>query len=477
MTEKIENKPSVRQRLKQFNLLDLRLLLSGLSCFTSSIGYIRGFTVLIPHFKSYLNAQDKVVSLFPSFLLLGVALAGLFIGYFIPKYGNRNLVLISGIISMAGSFLFTFFIQIKMLVPACATMFILIGIPEGFQLTCAFDASRKFGTRELLGMIMTLQTAGVSLGAFILPPLYRLALKKSGSIITTCYFIAMFQKSLNIISGLLLPYDSPNYFKSQTRLAQSSNESEESHRLTVNILSAEEAQKQEVSKPIAEKPKFFSRSLFTTPFYYTFIIGISLFLLGYFSTIPFIKGLLTSYEITSEQTSSYLLLLGIVELCARLIYAIFLVDAYNPINLLATSYIGDGIGCILLCVTLFLQRFLLQFKLIILTVGIIIFGFFNAGFGGVMNATLVKIVPPEKFAVGMGMYQLSMGLGNSLGPVIGGSIVDIVRNQYQVNGTTVNDNEISLYDDPYWATFVFGSCVCMIPAGLVILRLKRWFPD
>ena len=104
-----------------------------------------------------------------------------------------------------------------------------------------------------------------------------------------------------------------------------------------------------------------------------------------------------------------------------------------------------------------------------------------------MNATLVKIVPPEKFAVGMGMYQLTMGLGNSLGPLIGGSIVDATRlmsGDSVSNSTAVlvsdenqGSSEISLYEDPYWATFVFGSCCCMIPAGCVIIFLKRWFPD
>jgi hypothetical protein len=32
-----------------------------------------------------------------------------------------------------------------------------------------------------------------------------------------------------------------------------------------------------------------------------------------------------------------------------------------------------------------------------------------------------------------------------------------------------------LYNEPYWASFVFGSCCGMIPGGLVILILKKWY--
>ena len=113
-------------------------------------------------------------------------------------------------------------------------------------------------------------------------------------------------------------------------------------------------------------------------------------------------------------------------------------------------------------------------------VGIFVYGFFNAGFGGVMNATLIKIVPTQQFSVGLGMYQLIMGFGNSLGPLLGGSIVDATRLISGGNGTQLTENqtgEIYLYEDPYWATFMFSCCCCMVPAGCVIILLKRWFPD
>ena len=481
MSEK-EKKWTTIQRLKHFTLLDLRILLAGLLNFTSSIGYIRGFTVLVQPLKEHLHSTDKSVALIPSFLLLGLALAGLFIGYFIPKYGNRNLVLLSGVISMAGSFLFTYLIKLRFLIPAYVVMFLFIGIPEGFSLTCCFDANRKFGTKHVLGMTMTLQSAGVSVGAFILPPLYRIALTRTTSIISTCYLIAGCQKGFNIVAGVLLPRDSPSYFKRRNRKEQQRQQQLRQQRdeLNTEVVLALTPIDGKLKEPIVERPKFYSKSLFLTPYYYTFLIGISLFLLGYFSTIPFIKSLLTAYQLTERQITIYLFLLGIIEICSRLIYAIFLVDAFNPINLLSMGFIGDGLGCFLLCVVIFFQTYLLKYKIIILYVGIFVYGFFNAGFGGVMNATLIKIVPAQQFAVGLGMYQLIMGFGNSLGPLLGGSIVDATRLISERNSTQFTENhtgEIYLYEDPYWSTFMFSCCFCMVPAGCVIILLKRWFPD
>ena len=171
----------------------------------------------------------------------------------------------------------------------------------------------------------------------------------------------------------------------------------------------------------------------------------------------------------------YLSSIGIVEICSRLIYAIFLVDSSDVVILLSASFIGDGIGVLLLCLpTLTALQAKSQF---IIPIAILVLGFFNAGFGGVMNATLVKILPSEKFAVGMGMYQLAMGFGNALGPLLGGAIVDAVRasNAPVGNSTDLNVDDINIYADPYWASFIFGAAACMIPGGLVILILKKWY--
>ena len=443
------------QRLKKFTLLDFRILSSGLISLTSTIGYIRGFTVLVPALKEYLKCEDKVVSLFPSFLLLGFAVAGLFIGYLIPKYGTRNLVIIGGIMTIINSVFFAYLIKSKRLLSAYLVTFLLIGIPEGFMLTCCFDSARKFGTKMILGMIVTFISAGSSIGALVLPPLYQLVLDKTGSVVQTLYLIAVFQKGSNIVAGFLLPYDGDQRYKGGERESQCH----------------------------VEKPKFFSKSLLATPSYYTFVIGTILFLIGYTSTITFIKSLLSSYQLPDQQIYIYLSLLGIIELCSRIIFAVFLVDAYNPINLLGISYFGDGAACLVLSLAMLFQKFLLKFKIIILYFGIVIFGFFNSGFMGLSNATLIKILPPEKFSVGLGMFQLISGVGNSLGPLLSGSLVDALRNNETVTNTnsgsnstwTAND-QINLYEDPYWAIYIFSSFFCMLPAGFVILSLKRWFP-
>lgn len=399
-----------------------------------------------------------------------------------------------------GFLLFTILLEkTKNLILLGLVNFLLLGIAEGFLIIHAFSATRNFATKEVLGFIMTLQTGGSSLGALILPPLYIFVLEKiDNNIIQMCYLIAIFQKGLNVLAGLLLPVDSPNAKKSETQQVKyiensesqplklqatpveseltSENNSEE---VQVKIESSDPQQNSNNSipkSPESPKPiaKFFSKTLFFTDYYYTFVIGICLFLMGYFCVVINIKPLLASYGLSSSTISKILLSGGIVEIISRGIYAIFLVDSSDVVILLAVTFICDGLGSALLCLPML--DALRQKIFYVMPVPFATFCFFNAGFGGVMNAVLVKILPKHQFEVGMGMYQLAMGIGNGLGPFLGGSLVDYIRENHYDNSTVVdNFDGFDMYKDPYWATLLMGGLAFMVPGGLCILILKKWF--
>ena len=47
-------------------------------------------------------------------------------------------------------------------------------------------------------------------------------------------------------------------------------------------------------------------------------------------------------------------------------------------------------------------------------------GYFNAGFGGLVMACLVEITDVEYFSIACAMQSVSIGVGESIGPIVGG---------------------------------------------------------
>lgn len=143
---------------------------------------------------------------------------------------------------------------------------------------------------------------------------------------------------------------------------------------------------------------------------------------------------------------------------------------------------------------------------------LIIGGFFNAGFGGLINAALVEIVSPKSYATAVGMQALAIGIGETVGPFIGGVVADsslpadrlnmcdgmdwhntsmIDESQKQVlnsdisSGLRLSDKEYLEYiessdktinwdsycEKQYWQCFLVGS-ICMIMSAVCVAVMK-----
>jgi MFS family permease len=98
-------------------------------------------------------------------------------------------------------------------------------------------------------------------------------------------------------------------------------------------------------------------------------------------------------------------------------------------KLISFTYIGDGIG-LMLCLFGYLYQDSWKVFMILASV---IGGYFNAGFGGLVMAVLVELVDPEYFSIAVGMQSIFIGIGESLGPLIGGACNDaFAENGYLV---------------------------------------------
>merc|ERR1712071_551240 len=166
----------------------------------------------------------------------------------------------------------------------------------------------------------------------------------------------------------------------------------------------------------------------------------------------------------NQEIPFLLLILGIVELCSRIFYAFCLADRFDKIKLMGFTYLGDGLGFLILMAAYYSNSapemdrgdtgsgvdfngtsYLTEigFKHEIITMqdldtethdktmkwvftllAFIIGGFFNAGFGGLINAALVEIVPAKSYATAVGMQALAIGIGETVGPFIGGAVAD-----------------------------------------------------
>jgi len=217
-----------------------------------------------------------------------------------------------------------------------------------------------------------------------------------------------------------------------------------------------------------ENAEFWSWNLLAYPHFSVHLLGQFIFFSAYFAMFPLAADMLNSIGFERNQEIPFLLLiLGIVELCSRVFYAFCLADRFDKIKLMGITYLGDGLGFLILMAayysnsapemdrdlgsgfdmengtTSYYLTEMNEFQPDIITtqdfnkeatdktmkwvftlLAFIIGGFFNAGFGGLINAALVEIVPAKSYATAVGMQALAIGIGETVGPFIGGAVAD-----------------------------------------------------
>lgn len=170
--------------------------------------------------------------------------------------------------------------------------------------------------------------------------------------------------------------------------------------------------------------------------------------------------------------SAIFLTAGIIELVSRLIYALVLIESFDKIKLLSITMVGLGLALSILCLPALAQ--LTNYTEILVWTGVACYNTFSAGWSGLIFSLLYKIIDPKDFAVGSGMHIFVTGNANSLGPVISGLIVDGIRDvESDFNNFNGTHPMYNPYEDPYWAPVLVGSLGLIIPAGFVVLFLKK----
>merc|ERR1712088_512132 len=130
----------------------------------------------------------------------------------------------------------------------------------------------------------------------------------------------------------------------------------------------------------------------------------------------YLDGLLAYFGMPEVERPDFILIMGVVEIFSRLWHAFYLVDRFNKIKLIAFTYFGDGVGLMLCLLGYFFRPYWKVFMILSFVIG----GYFNAGFGGLVMACLCEITDVDYFSVGVSMQSVSIGIGESLGPMIGG---------------------------------------------------------
>jgi len=154
---------------------------------------------------------------------------------------------------------------------------------------------------------------------------------------------------------------------------------------------------------------------------YSFIchsISQLLFFSGYFCILPYLDGLLSYFDMPEVERPDFILIMGVVELFSRLWHAFYLVDRSNKLKLIAFTYFGDGVGLMICLLGYYFRDYWKVFMILSFVIG----GYFNAGFGGLVMACLVEITDENYFSIGVAMQSVSIGIGESLGPIIGGAV-------------------------------------------------------
>jgi len=169
---------------------------------------------------------------------------------------------------------------------------------------------------------------------------------------------------------------------------------------------------------LQEVQGIFSWKLITQHSFVLHMLAQMLFFSGYFCILPYLDGLLAYFGMPEVERPDFILIMGVVEIFSRLWHAFYLVDRFNKIKLIAFTYFGDGVGLMLCLLGYFWRPYWKVFMILSFVIG----GYFNAGFGGLVMACLCEITDVDYFSVGVSMQSVSIGIGESLGPIIGGAV-------------------------------------------------------
>ena len=210
------------------------------------------------------------------------------------------------------------------------------------------------------------------------------------------------------------------------------------------------------SETAQTKPKFFSVRLLKQPTYVLFIIGKLLFLNGYTGISQYLDPILSSIGFDKNVVPKLLMTLGILECISRFFHAFCLVDKFDRITTMGILYTGDGIFFMSMLTALIFE----DYKWWIIIVCLVLAGFCNSGFGGLMQACMVDITDASNYTTAFSMQMLTSGVGLASGPFFCGKLVDLVN-----NASSTSENK------QYWPAFVFAPCA-MIVAGFLTIPLK-----
>jgi len=481
-----------------FTCPEFRISTSGCWIFFLSVGAVRGLTVVQEALIHFFQADATAIMSFSSMLLAGYAIGGLASGYIIPKCGVRWPTVFAGFSCCAGFCICAAVMHYEHAIPLIAAiLFVLVGLPQGVAINAVLGSAKSHVRSNMMGLVMTLVGGGISLASLILPLTFTEFCKAVGNCADVgdnygdqvkglqelFYFLAGIMLIM-VVSGLLL------IEKTYVKDAKVSSQVESDSR---GPLVEEEPSKNPEDQ--VEEASFWSWELTTTPSFVLHLTGQFVFFSSYFCMFPLAADMLSSIGFGREiDIPLLLLILGIVEFCARMIYAFFLADRFNKITLMGLTYLGDGLGFLILMAAyqcrvhdidpimttttaapivqsgarplmqnvsadalpslvnmsssqwiqsqegdyeIFHQTVMadsinfgedaaqmnrLRWALTILAFAI--GGFFNAGFGGLLNAVVVEIVNPKIYATAVGMQALIIGIGETVGPFIGGAIAD-----------------------------------------------------
>lgn len=449
------------------NKTDIRIAITGCLLVVVSIGTTRAFTVYQKILVDYYNSSETTVASISTLYMVGVSASGTTTGYIFPRFGLRKPFVFSGIVSSAIWVYVGYTLPSKnpLIFQLCAMP---IGCCMGLLFPGALTCARVHSSKAHMGAVMTLIGGGSSIGVLVLPSCYQFFIDhfgdegdKGNGIQASIYFIAVYNVLVVFLAFATLETKvdqeekttgtetekSRIYEKKDTIQLQNSNETED-------LKPQQPKNNTPTSETAQTKPKFFSIKLWKQPTYVLFIIGKLLFLNGYTGISQYIDPVLSSIGFEKITVKFLLMALGIIECISRFFHAFCLVDKFDRIITMGILYTGDGIFFMTFLTALIFP----DYKWPIIATCLVLAGFCNSGFGGLMQACMVDITSASNYTTAFSMQMLTSGVGLASGPYFCGKLVDLV-------------NEGNENDKQYWPAFVFAPCA-MLAAGILTIPLK-----
>jgi len=436
------------------NKTDIRIAITGCLLVVISIGTTRAFTVYQKLLVAYYNSSETTVASISTLYMVGVSASGTTTGYIFPRFGLRKPFFFSGIVSSAIWVFVGYTLPYKnpLIFQLCA---VPIGCCMGLLFPGALTCARVHSSKGHMGAVMTLIGGGSSIGVLVLPSCYHFFIDyfEETGIQASIYFIAFYNVLVVFLAFATLETKVDQADKTENSEISDKNDTD-----TKDSNETEALKQPKSNTPTSEtaqtKPKFFSIKLWKQPSYVLFIIGKLLFLNGYTGISQYIDPVLSSIGFDKITVKFLLMALGIIECISRFFHAFCLVDKFDRIITMGILYTGDGIFFMTFLTALIFP----DYKWPIIATCLVLAGFCNSGFGGLMQACMVDITSASNYTTAFSMQMLTSGVGLASGPYFCGKLVDLV-------------NEGNTGEKHYWPAFVFAPCA-MLVAGVLTIPLK-----